>query len=111
MKDLSTIVDELAEFAREQNLVARALDSCITFLNNEAQEGSLPHQLSPSDVSMRFSSHSLTVESSSLTYPYVCTRLDLYVAEEEVGWYMLVVRLGGQDEDDYLVFYPEWKGD
>jgi hypothetical protein len=109
MKDLSAIADDLTGFAHEQNLVARALDGCSAFLKNEAQENGLPRQLSPSDIKSEFRSHSLTFESSLLSYPYVSTRLDLYAAGEEVGWYKLIVRLDGQNEDDYLVFYPERK--
>lgn len=111
MKDLSFMIENLAEFAREQKLVARALDGCATFLNNESRENGLPRKLSSSDVKMMFRSHALTFESSLLSYPYVSTILDLYVAEEEVGWYKLIVRLDGQAEDDYLVFHPEQNGE
>jgi hypothetical protein len=109
MKDLNANIDSLAGFAHEQKLVARAFDACSVFLNNEAQENGLPHQLNPADVKIRFRSHSLTFESNLLPYPYISTQLDLCVGDEEVGWYKLVVRLDGQNENDYLVFYPEWK--
>lgn len=109
MEDLSAIIENLAGFAREQNLVARAYDGCSAFLHDELKEDGLSHNLSPSDAQMKFRSHSLTFESNVLSHPYIATRLDLYSKDQEVGWYKLIVGLDGQDKDDYLVFYPEWK--
>jgi hypothetical protein len=107
MEVLNTIVDQLAMFAREQDLVARAKEGCSKFLHSAAEEDGLPRNLNFSDVRAAFCSHSLTFESSLLPYPFVSTRLDLYAGEDEVGWYKLIVRLDGQAEDDYLVFHPE----
>jgi hypothetical protein len=109
MKDLSTIIENLAGFAREQNLVARAFDGCSAFLRNKSKEDNLHDDLNLSHVQMKFRSHSLNFESNVLQHPYIATRLDLYSKDQEVGWYKLIVDLDGQDENDYLVFYPEWK--
>jgi len=60
---------------------------------------------------MKFRSHSLCFENSLLSYPYFATSLDLYVNEEEVGEYRLIVFLDGQVDDDYLIFYPLFEGE
>lgn len=109
MENVSDIVDRLVEFAREQNLVARTLESCSLFLHNEAKENGLPRKLNPASVEMKFRSHSLTFRNNLLSHPYISTQLDLYVGDEEVGWYKLIVGLNGQAEDDYLMFHPEWR--
>lgn len=109
MEDLNAIVDRLAAFAREHDLVAQAVVGCSKFLRNTAEENGLPPGLRPADVRAEFRSHSLTFESSSLSHPFVSTRLDLYAGEDEVGWYKRVVRLDGRAEDDYLVFHPVLK--
>ena len=111
MKELNTIVDHLAAFAREQKLVARSLEGCSLLLRNEAKGNRLPRRLDPAAVKMNFRSHSLTFESGMLSFPYISTQLDLYVETEEIGWYKLVVRLDGENEDDYLVFYHAWKNE
>lgn len=109
MTDLDQIVVPLAEFARRQELLARALEGCARFLETEAKGKRLPRRLDPAKVRMNFRSHALTFESSLLDFPYVTTQLDLSVGNEEIGWYKRLVRLNGEEEDDYLVFYPEWK--
>ncbi len=84
MEVLNTIVDQLAMFAREQDLVARAREGCSKVLHSAAEEDGLPRNLNVSDVRTEFRSHSLTLESSLLPYPFVSTRLDLYAGEDEV---------------------------
>jgi len=109
MTDLDYIVASFAEFARRQNLLERALEGCARCLEREANEKRLPRRLDPAKVRMSFRSHALTFESSLLAFPYISTLLDLYVGNDEIGWYKLLVRLNGEEEDDYLVFYPAWK--
>lgn len=109
MTDLDHIVVPLAEFARRQNLLERALEGCSRFLEREGRSKRLPRRLDPARVKMNFRSHTLTFESGLLDFPYITTQLDLSVGGEEIGWYKLLVRLNGEEEDDYLVFYPEWK--
>lgn len=109
--DLNIIISNLVEFAREQHLIEQTLDNCLKFLTNEFNENGLPHQWKPSDIEMRFRSHSLVFESGLLSYSYISTMLDLYVNDRDVGDYSLIIGLDGELVDDYLVFHPEYADD
>jgi hypothetical protein len=97
---LQDIIARLTEHATGHDLVARAMNGCRNWFLQEP--GSLPYALS--DVRIEFASQALYFSSALLSYPYIDTRLRLFVSEREIGYYRLITLLDGTDDDDYLVF-------
>jgi hypothetical protein len=107
------VVAALTALAAAQNLRRRAFDNCRVWIRDGAAEG--PDGLrgwSAEEIEPHFGSCALFFENGILEYPFVATRLDLFVRGgssvffgglQPVGHYRLITRLDGSDEDDYFV--------
>jgi hypothetical protein len=107
------VVAALTALAAAQDLRRRAFDACRKWIRDGAAEG--PDGLrgwSAEEIEPHFRSCALYFESGILEYPFVATRLDLCVRDDSgtyfrglrpVGFYRLITRLDGSDEDDYFV--------
>jgi len=94
------LIDRLRQLAAEQDLIERARAGCAEWFRNGPED--LPYALG--DVRLEFASHTLCFRNAVVSYPYVETRLALFVGDREVGAYRLITRLDGTAADDYLVF-------
>lgn len=103
--ELVGIVEYLTSLAAERNLVQRARQGCSTFIENTKRDGGLPAQLQQDKIRMEFRRHSLIFESAQPAYAYIDTMLDLFIDDEEIGYYRLITCLNDEVDDDYLVFY------
>jgi hypothetical protein len=97
---LQDVVAQLTAHAVGQDLAARAMEGCRRWLATTPEEW--PYALS--DIRMEFASQALYFRNVLLPYPYIETRLRLFVDEDEVGHYRLITLPDGREEDDYLVF-------
>jgi hypothetical protein len=90
----------LSQHTEQHDLINRAIKRCRQWLINESSD--MPY--SPSAVRIEFASHSLCFCNALLSYPYIDTRLRLFVGEDEIGYYRYITFLDGTVDDDYLVF-------
>lgn len=104
------LVAALAALASAQNLRGRAFEGCGRWLRDGAENGL--GGWSADEIEPRFASCSLVFAHGLLGRPFVDTRLDLCVRDPSgvcaggsrpVGYYRLITRLDGTDEDDYFV--------
>ena len=107
------LVVALATLAVNQDLRRRAFDGCREWLSEDAGAG--PSGLggwSAEEIEAHFGYCSLVFDHGLLGYPFVDTRLDLYVQDgsgmyirglRPVGYYRLITRLDGTPDDDYFV--------
>ena len=105
------IVSELLALAESQNLRRRADEMCKVWLRSANEEGELCGW-SIEEIELHFERCSLVFEHGILSYPFVETRLGLYVADttgvffrglRPIGHYRLITLLDGTDNDDYFV--------
>jgi hypothetical protein len=96
-----SMVAWLAQLAQRQDLIEQAREGCARWLQNEGRD--IHYALS--DVRLAFRSHALCFAHARLPYPYVETRLDLLIADQEIGYYRLITRLDGSVDDDYFVLH------
>lgn len=111
------IVAQLQVWAEQYHIVAMAHTACQQALHNSMREdeelGLVPlcgwHY---QDIHLQFDSQALVFSSSRLSYPYIDTRIGLYVRTDRryyhegkcpIGYYRLITLLDGTIEDDYLV--------
>ena len=97
--------------ADAHNLRRRAEESCREWLRSSAEEGDLG-ELSLSDIQVVFERCALVFDHGVLVYPFVETRLGLYVPDPSgvcfrglrpIGHYRLITLLDGTADDDYFV--------
>lgn len=107
----SNTVAAMLELANAQDLRQRAEASCRQWLRLSANGGDLGG-LSLADIQMVFERCALVFDHGILSYPFVETRLGLYVADptgmyfrglRPVGHYRLITLLDGTADDDYFV--------
>lgn len=110
--------ESLRRLAESQRLVERALESCSESLRNCAEDDREAgvESLSgfqQSEIQMKFDRHALVFAHSILSYPFVETRIGLYVSAKSQDWfrdlipigiYRLITTLDGEAHDDYLEF-------
>lgn len=99
--DASEIIERLVRHSVRCNLIARAEEGCRQWFT---APGELYYPLA--SIRMQFASQALFFYNALLPYPYIETRLRLWVGEQEVGHYRLLTRLDGQVDGDYLVIDP-----
>ena len=106
----SNAVATMLGLADAHDLRRRAEASCWQWLRSSAEEGGLGG-LSPADIQMVFERCALVFDHGILSYPFVETRLGLYVADpagvyfrglRPVGHYRLITLLDGTTDDDYF---------
>jgi hypothetical protein len=96
---LHDMIERLRLLAAERDLVGHAMDGCVKWLHNDADEIAI----TPEELEMHFHSHALTFHNANLSYPYIDTRLTLSVKNREIGYYRLITFLDGSVDDDYFV--------
>ncbi len=113
---LENIVKQLQEWSEERSLLEKAFECCRTSLENnerDDKEAGLIARWKISDIHLCFDRQSLIFKHSVFSHPFVDTQIGLYVAAESkglfqdlqpIGRYRLITTLGGQLEDDYLIF-------
>ena len=111
-QDLSEgIVSALLTLAESQKLRHRAEETCREWLRSASEEGDLGGW-SLEEIELHFERCALVFDHGILSYPFVETRLGLYVADSTgvcfrglrpVGHYRLITLLDGTDDDDYFV--------
>jgi hypothetical protein len=100
----SELVSAAATWAAQYNLRARAFDGCSKWLldGDNGLDG-----WTAEDIQPEFASCSLIFEHQLLGYPFMETRLNLFVGadhtKQSIGHYPVVTRLDGTDDDDYFV--------
>lgn len=106
----------LAALVAEQALTTRAMEVCRAALRNLAEEeaelGLRPLRGWPvAEIELRFDSCAVVVRHGLLPYPFLDTRIGLYVADgagvhfqgrKKIGTYRRITLLDGTAEDDYL---------
>ena len=104
-------VAAMLALAERHDLRQRAEASCRQWLHSAQAEGDLDRS-SLADIQLIFERCALVFDHGSLSYPFVETRLGLYVADptevyfrglRPVGNYRLITRLDGTTDDDYFV--------
>ncbi len=107
----SNTVAAMLGLADAHDLRRRAEATCRQWLRVSAAEGDLG-VLSPADIQVVFERCSLVFDHGILSYPFLETRLGLYVADPSglcfrglrpVGHYRLITLLDGTEDDDYFV--------
>lgn len=110
-------IEVLKAWAEQQQLRERAVASCRVALASCAHDdesiGELPLRGWPIDqIQLHFERHAFIFSHARLSYPYVDTRIGLYVADvsgfylhnlRPIGHYRLIMLLSGEVGDDYLV--------
>ena len=101
--DLEELLALLRERAARQSLYAQAEGRCRQWFLNTPEE--MPYPL----AAIRFEEQTqmLCFNNVLLSYPYITTRLRLFIGEHEVGDYRLITLLDGTAVDDYLTFDPQ----
>ena len=97
---LHNLAAQLADHVERHDLLARAIAGCRGWFANGPAE--MPYRLA--DIRLDFDLHRFCFSNAQLPYPYIDTRLRLFVAEREVGNYRLITLPDGRVADDYLVF-------
>jgi len=104
------LASALAALASAHNLRSRAFEGYGVWLRGDAA-----HDLggwSAEEIEPHFASCSLVIDHEFRTYTFVDTRLTLYVPDSSgvrfrnlrpIGYYRLITRLDGSDDDDYFV--------
>jgi len=97
--------------AEAHGLRRRAEETCREWLRSTFEEGDLPG-LSPEDVRIEFERCALVFDHGILSYPFVETKLGMYVTDptgvffrglRPIGHYRLITLLDGTDDDDYFL--------
>jgi len=105
------VVAAMLGLAEAQDLRRRAEAACRQWLRTADEEGDLGG-LSPGDIQVVFERCALVFDHGVLSYPFVETRLGMYVADPSgvyfrglrpVGHYRLITLLDGTADDDYFV--------
>lgn len=107
------LVAALAALASQQNLRSQAVEGCDKWLRAGAEEGADGlGGWAAEEIVPRFASCSLVFEHGILDYPFIETRLELYVQDDSgvcfrdlrpIGYYRLITLLDGTADDDYFV--------
>ncbi|OWK42418.1 hypothetical protein [Fimbriiglobus ruber] len=104
-------VAAMLTLADAHDLRRRAEASCHEWLRSSAEEGDLS-ELALADTQIVFERCALVFDHGILSYPFVETRLGLYVPDatgvyfrglRPVGHYRLITLLDGTADDDYFV--------
>jgi len=121
------IIRNLEEWAQEQNLIEKAIESCKVSIRNCATEET---ELFPTmntgtdvlrgrrinDIQLHFDKQSLVFKHGVSSYPFIDTQIGLYVADptgvyfrdlEPIGTYRLIAAVDGEMDGDYLVLDDE----
>lgn len=107
------LVATLKAQAVAQNLRERAFDGCRQWIRDGTEEGTDGlGGWSAEEIEVHFDSCSVVFDHAILSYPYVDTRLGLYVRDgtgfysrdlRPIGYYRLITFLDGRVDDDYFV--------
>lgn len=115
----SDIVAELLVAAASQRLRERAEEGCCDALARcaieDADVGEVPLAgFDRVEILVEFGRHALVFKHGTLSYPFVETRIGLFVAAKApgfyfrdlvpIGCYRLITHLDGEVDDDYLEF-------
>ena len=105
------LVAALRALANAQQLRQQAEDSCRTWMKNCAADGDM-EGWSPDEIELHFERCALVFDHGILSYPFIETKLGLYVRDPggfmlggllPIGHYRLITFLDGTAEDDYFV--------
>jgi hypothetical protein len=105
------VVAALRNLAQAQGLRRRAEETCREWLRTAAEEGDLG-ELALEKIELHFERCALVFDHGILSYPFVETRLGLYVPDPNgvyfrglrpIGHYRLITGLDGVVDDDYFV--------
>jgi|GEM_PF-4256664 len=113
----SDMLMQLQTWVAQQQVHEQSLAACRTALINCAEEdrevGEIPLKgWKLEDIQLRFARHALIFEHHTLPYPFIETRIVLYIYdpasyhdnhERPIGDYRLITLLDGTIDDDYLV--------
>jgi hypothetical protein len=106
----ATIAAMLA-LAEAHDLRRRAEENCRKWLRTAAEEGDLGSR-TVEEIRLVFERCALVFDHGVLSYPFVETRLGLYLDDpggvrfrglRPIGHYRLITLLDGTDDDDYFV--------
>ena len=106
------MVAALLAVAASQDLRARAEAGCRESIRSTLADGDDLRGWSVEEIELHFEKTSLTFDHGILDYPYLDTRLGLYVRDltdcyfrglRPIGSYRLITFLDGTDCDDYFV--------
>ncbi len=114
--EFSGVLDFLNDWSKDHKLVETALASCSEALKNYIQEeeelGFVPlNGYSIDEILFHLDELSLVYNDRLLEYPFIETKIGLYVAapgmnyfgnEDQIGHYRLITTLDGEVDDDYL---------
>jgi hypothetical protein len=109
MTPAEQLVAAVAALAATHDLRRRAFDGCRGWMRQSAGD---VRGWSPDEIELHFHACSLVFEHGLLSYPFLDTRLGLYVRDDSgvylddlrpVGHYRLITRLDGSADDDYFV--------
>lgn len=109
--DPEQVVASLRALAESQQLRQQAEDGCRTSMKNCEDDGDL-EGWSPEEIEIRFERCVLVFVHGTLSYPFVETKLGLYVRDPAgylfnglfpIGHYRLITLLDGTLIDDYFV--------
>ena len=113
-------VAALLALAASQDLRARAEAGCRESIRSTLADGDDLRGWSVEEIEMHFQRSSLTFDHGILNYPYIDTRLGLYVRDlsgvhflglRPIGSYRLITLLDGTDDDDYFVLDTDKNAD
>lgn len=114
------MVAALLALAASQDLRARAEAGCRESIRSTLADGDDLRGWSVEEIEMHFHNSSLTFDHGILDYPYIDTRLGLYVRDlsgvyflglRPIGSYRLITLLDGTDDDDYFVLDTDKNAD
>jgi hypothetical protein len=104
-------VAAMLALAEAHDLRRRAEETCRKWLQTAAEEGDLGSR-TVEEVRVVFERCALVFDHGVLSYPFLETRLGLYLDDPDGAWfrglrpighYRLVTLLDGKDDDDYFV--------
>ncbi len=106
------MVAALLALAASQDLRARAEAGCREWFRYALADGDDLRGWSVEEIELHFHKTALTFDHGILDYPFIDTRLGLYVRDlsgvhfrglRPIGYYRLITLLDGTDDDDYFV--------
>ena len=100
MSNHQDLVARINSIAEDLNLVSKAFDGAQFWINSD--DFDLDDAIK-SNLKLEFRFHKLCFKNESLDYPYIETQLDIYLNEDDVGYYSLYSLLDGEAVDDALV--------
>jgi hypothetical protein len=104
---LEELVEQLHRASDEHQLIARAHAGFQAWIDEATDDDvrELPEGWSYSEMSAEFKSIALCFRSAHLSYPYFDTQLRIVRSGVDIGYYRLLTRLSGEDDDDYFVIH------